>query len=196
MRPNHNIILTFLFITGVLLIGCTNKDLSDETTAECKNTQNQQEKDNCYFKIAEKNKDISICDKISSKGGSSECYYEILVSMEGKNISISLCDDLKDGWGKYYCYSKVAIAEQDASICNMIPNINEDIAIEGTIGLSNKGVSESKYFPPSYHRATCLMEVAKLKRDIKICEMIEIEHFKDNCLTNIAIINQDVQILL
>ncbi|MEK6984318.1 MAG: hypothetical protein AABX33_07125 [Nanoarchaeota archaeon] len=189
MRPNHNIILTFLFITGVLLIGCTNKDLSDETTAECKNTQNQQEKDNCYFKIAEKNKDISICDKISSKGGSSECYYEILVSMEGKNISISLCDDLKDGWGKYYCYSKVAIAEQDISVCNLIPNVDDDNTIR-------EASLESIYLPPPYLRATCLMEVAKLKRDIKICEMIEIEHFKDNCLTNIAIINQDVQILL
>lgn len=99
----------------------------------------------CYTQVAIKNKDISLCDRISdSSSYKGSCRYYVSVAKQ----DLSLCDQLpneRSNFSKYACYSAIGSSKQDESICNLIP--------------ANS---------PGGDRSACITAVARVKGDCEV----------------------------
>ena len=88
-------------------------------TSECKNIQDESEKNNCYYNLViDQNKDISICKKITNNEEKGQCIQSAIDRAVETNQDPSLCkraDFLEND-----CYYLFAQNKQDPSICEHI----------------------------------------------------------------------------
>jgi len=217
--------LSFLMIaTGGVLIWQTwcPSDIPVQTNIDqsiCEKMQDQAEKDDCYWNIAEAKGDLSICDKIQFEYYKLLCYRKIAVAKKDLSIcdntyyekdicyaevaeakqDLSICERISDrsNW-KGYCYSKVATAKQDLSICLKIDDLWQKDACYADIAVAKQDSSicdkmsdQEAQFPT---KDSCYADVAFAKQDLSICEKIQKQWNKDVCYASFAKSKQDSSI--
>lgn len=107
-------------------------------------TDNNGDRDYCYFKLAIKNNDAKLCSKAGLSD--TDCYLQLAI----KNNSLSICDMLVYPGNYYYqttCYTKLAIINNDLKICDSVSTDS------------------------MYNKSDCYTAFALVKKDVSICSL-------------------------
>lgn len=221
MNQQGNIILIVLVIVAMLLalvigIGIRyylnpqepapeNKII--DTTSNCGNISDIQEREQCYIELAVDKKDITICDKfLSGSPKMTGCYFQTIVKNKDLQVNvcsiaqdkndcyatfaninndISLCDNLSDALLKDRCYQVMLIDNKDYNACNKVNVQNKNLIpiCYAYVAINNDDLKICDR--DSNLRDACYAVVAFTKKDLKICENIEDISLKGQCQVEI-----------
>ncbi|MEK7665234.1 MAG: hypothetical protein AAB361_03855 [Patescibacteria group bacterium] len=148
-------------------------------------------KENCYIKVAELNKDSSVCGKIALSERN-KCY----LTFAKLNQDPELCEKISDQYFKEdTCYSSVA-SFKNPDVCSKIKIANRDncylkmiINPEICIGDEYEKIKDLCKPNPVLcnkindigKRNECFHESARRLKDIEICKNISTEHTRELC---------------
>ncbi|MDO8647444.1 MAG: hypothetical protein Q7R70_03440 [Candidatus Diapherotrites archaeon] len=164
-----------------------------ENESECPKISQPAEKNNCYYNLAVIKTTASICDSISSDQNlSDKCYNDTaindantctkIITQELKDDCIlnaskntkttDYCKFINDKIKKINCHSQTAIAQIDEKYCS-------EILLEA----KNSTEKLETYGPGN---DSCVSEIAGLKTDEKICDILYFASNKPKCFGNVA----------
>lgn len=123
---------------------------------------NPHQRNECYFKIGVKEKDLSICEKIVNDGGNGDAMKTSCVANVAFNTNNpSLCDSLKmkGGIWKDKCYVTFSSESIDSAVCDRVFD--------------------------EYAKSQCLANVAINTNNGNYCQNVELQpEFRDYCLSD------------
>lgn len=138
----------------------------------CEKTDNQTIKDLCLWAVGEKNSDSSYCGQVKNDEFRSLCYNSLDVSQIDENY----CNQISNNLEKAYCWVKLAQKLKDDKICEKI--------------LSPQYITDELQTA----RDSCFSEVAKVKKDQTLCEIVRLPEYKDNCYRFVGEATNDISI--
>jgi hypothetical protein len=206
--------LSLPIILLVLLVGCSESPLeitqstSDEKTekfsvvtvsgTQCDsieadvNSLSDCEESNdysCYYSLAIKKNDPSICDNLPGGWIHWDCYD----CVAGVNKDLSICDDVDPAYLNR-CLLTYGRAWADISVCKSInpEAYSEDecyvyVNVKGELSLCDNIQSDDM-------KDTCIAQVAILQQDTKICDQISTQEKKDSCYSIVGIQKTDISV--
>jgi len=113
--------------------------------------------DYCYLKLAKKQNDVTLCEKINKENENKDRCYSHFASIKS---SVELCDKIVNEESRGSCISKLAIKKNDLALCEKIT--------------SNKP------------RDNCFLGIAIGKNDLTLCDKINVNDIRDRCFLGIA----------
>ena len=95
-------------------------DYSKYSVNDCDKKRDSEERELCYLKVAEAQKDVSICEKINKDSIDyyGQCYYNVLIQLEGVNSLI--CEHVPASPARDNCYYWSSRNQNNVSICEKI----------------------------------------------------------------------------
>jgi len=172
----------------------------------------------CFFDIAVKNNDTSLCERsfiptITREGYINNCYATIATTLNEESICNSIknedgfnlclgrvkrsslyCDKISNSKDKTTCYLYAMGKYNDPKICKTFEEADTghltDFCYDDIIHLYN-----DKQFLPEYNYSneSGIKIYAILNNDTNMCELLTETYNRDNCYFKIAISNDDVQ---
>jgi hypothetical protein len=125
-------------------------------------------RDACYVIFAEKNKDVTICEKAVN----------------------DRCPDIIGDNYKNDCYWRVAKAVGDSEICKKMEqdDLNRDIidSINKCVAEVNKDTTPCQEIDDTTYRSACIIVVARETKNNSICEEIDSDFWKKACREEVA----------
>lgn len=117
----------------------------------------------CYFAVARKKGDISLCEFI-----------------EGTRITI---EPQKD-----YCISLIATDKKDGVLCNEIEDLSMRNSCYYDIGWRTKNTSLcDKIIEDKNRKDSCYREIAVTESNSSLCEKVESVSYRDECFKSVAV---------
>lgn len=132
----------------------------------------------CYTRVAEAKKDSLICDKHSIQQYKDFCYGYV-------NHDVKICYSMKEDYfhNETMCYAEMARISQNVSICEMIEDQGWKIACYIGVALEKKDASICPLIPVSEMemRDICYKHIAIETKNTSICKKIENQKLKRIC---------------
>ncbi len=223
---------------SLLLAGCTEDDVfnafadsSDEGSVgvleyesaalsgnpdNCLKLGDSLAKSNCLKRMAEIEKNASICELVAVKQYREECLSSVMVMLS----NTAGCDGLTDEYQKDVCYWDIAKKSKDDSLCQKVVDpINKrkclyDLAIaKNRVGICDEiaktdpGIANNCYAElakknadPSFCRKMtlysedCIADAAYAANDEKVCYKIEEYRLRNRCVGNVAAQKKDASL--
>jgi len=165
--------MKIIMLGGLFLVIVTHSAvMMYDPASKCETESDDSKRYVCYFYVAGKSNDLTICDKLP------ECHAKALEP--GFDNRCSIC--LKD-----MCITRIAFNREDASICDELPSTPVDC----TFG-SGYIFGGSMHYPS---RDECIYVVANKTQDTSLCHRIS-GQLKDECLNiheiNTLLVNRKV----
>ncbi len=143
----------------------------DNDEKQCEKITDNEKKNECYFYVANKKEDITLCNSISTDDINfvhDQCV-EGLISNNADYRTIANCNLLRKEGGNYNCYIGIAQSEKDISICKMIP---VDFGID-------------KERPNLSPRSYCIHRLAVDTKQAQLCNEIVNQSAKNECFNSV-----------
>ena len=171
--------LLSLLIFIVLLSGFSvAKDYSDISV--CEDVMGS--KDNCYSRVAYKQKDWTICENIERNHTKALCYSNLGGVDEQGNI---LCERLGDQDSRDSCYSSVALRQNRVSFCEVIVNERSKNGCYASLKIDEQGNILCEKISEDYldSKDRCYYHLAQKVEDKIYCEEMSNQKDIENCYT-------------
>ena len=190
------------------------KAVSENNSALCDEIKNTSIKDNCFYRLAKKNQDVSFCEKIFEEStkiscnsffkkdpslcdtintdldnlAKDNCYLAFVVQTKDlpKAQLEKTCEKITNSEIKDDCYMQLAIHKEDSSLCSNVQNQNSKEVCD-TILKKDKDLCKNN-FKDSFSQDYCLYYVAELLKDKLICEEIKNDFLHNKCLKNFNVL--------
>ena len=184
-------------------------DLVAISVSLCDGLKNGWGKDQCYYTVATKNRDVSVCGRIQDKGHSN-CYGDVAASTD--NISIcekitadkeknkcfytfatrrnseSVCQKIVDGHTKDSCYGQISSQKNDTGICsNIIDTVVRDSCYQSSS--RTPSFSTCPKVQSVSQKDRCYLDAIHASLDYSCDKAVATE--KDICFTNVAYFRSD-----
>lgn len=164
----------------------------------------------CYFELASKNSDESICLKIEDTSNDVYSRDSCIEGVAIKKNDESLCLKANSAIRRATCIEEIALNKNDFELCKKIkleewrstseipPNTPKPEVCKARV-LSSLAEKENdvKYCNmndkgyESYTWPRCFMPVLESKRDISVCESLEFEQDRVSCIEQISIMKNE-----
>jgi hypothetical protein len=148
--------ILLMFMGSFLVLESTVIQAANVHGDECASIKNSFEQISCYFNLAKKLNDLTVCDKASHEGV------------------------------RYQCYALFAEYSKSSEICHKIPRVTKehlsliDICLSGVaFKASNPEICEN--INNSGLRDSCFFKLAKKSGDLTLCEKILDSGLKSGC---------------
>ena len=141
-----------------------NTDTGNTSLCEANKYANPHKRNECYFEVGGRGKDLTICDKIvNDSGGGIGMKNACVANVAFNTNNPQLCDSLKGKWGdKDDCYIIISEKWNDLEICN---NISDD-------------------YKDEYSRHMCITNIAINNNDKSYCEIVKSSEYQGYCRKN------------
>lgn len=146
-------------------------------------------KDGCYRTVGETLKDISICNKIQDSRAKEYCVLHVssggLVPETAVKKGNCASSDIE---AQDYCYANDAFTFKDPSLCEKVQDSvkKDDCYTPMTVALASSIENTCGKIQDILKKEKCYGGVAQVKRDFKICDMINNALEKSVCYRSVS----------
>jgi hypothetical protein len=195
------LIVGFLLSAGVTTMLDAGKPHEEPSAplslSDCEKAKDQLDKDMCYNKVAEFQKDASLCENIQSASQKDGCYFDAAIPTGPYGVykDPSNCERIQNQTTREVC---LAITRQDPSKCEDFDTAFKDFCY-WHIGMARQDLSICDKTNSSLFKESCYTLVAYHKKDPSICDNLQVElgwgrTFKYACYTGVAEATEDPSI--
>lgn len=171
------VILLFILLFIVFIVGCVEKreikseQKKIEKLGQCKGISDMTTKDNCYFKKATEQFELTTCLNIQNIGLKYSCFNEVT-----KNPLV--CENAGELLQKNDCYKFIAEGKHDISLCEKVSEEERDFCYGAYLELSKEDISEDicEKIDSTFLKDDCFTKIAEEKQDAYACERISKEN--------------------
>ena len=129
-------------------------------------------RDECFFKWAQSEKDISICDKIEGEGEYYKDKWQCYLSISHSEKDISICDKIDNKKVQSRCYYLFSIEGDDSSVCEKVEETDTTSVNNCYVNVAVNAKDVSLCEKISGSKDTCYILLAKEIGDSQICEKV------------------------
>ena len=158
----------------------------NKTVLDCVNEINDVKKVECFRKIPDSQKDVTLCGKIENSYTRQSCYTETFLANTNPKTceTVRLSDDYI-----YFCYSQTAGNARDINICNNIPIESEREDCLSTFAFITGNTSSCELLD-GYLRERCFEQVDRRVKELKsFCQYL----CKSECKSEDPVIEEDLR---